>query len=196
MFDHFCVPGCAQTPEACDLLDYELEGGGIAKFPMLRCRNVYVLPGTVSILHARTFFDCLLLLIFADLDAWNNSCESHSRMFARLRANSPSCPSDQVLPTSPGHFPSPLRLLRCLMQAKTILQPQSQFIQKCLRTLSCPLLREEGMCCAGSWVTMSGLTRMTMHTPILAPVSRSLPDYLFQVSPTCCARSGRPSRVS
>ncbi len=37
----------ADVPEGeSDLLDYRLEGSGeMSKFPVLRCRNTYVLPG-------------------------------------------------------------------------------------------------------------------------------------------------------
>ncbi|KAI7844692.1 hypothetical protein COHA_001780 [Chlorella ohadii] len=43
----------APTGSEVHLIEYRLEGGALSPFPLLRCRNVYVLPGIPALLQAK-----------------------------------------------------------------------------------------------------------------------------------------------
>lgn len=40
------------------LIEYRLEGGALSPFPLLRCRNVYVLPGIPALLQVGGWVGC------------------------------------------------------------------------------------------------------------------------------------------
>ncbi len=42
---------CSCAGSEVHLIEYRLEGGALSPFPLLRCRNVYVLPGIPALLQ-------------------------------------------------------------------------------------------------------------------------------------------------